>query len=59
MQQFETVVGTRKVISSRNDDASKWQSRMYVNGGETATLVTGKHATEANARKWAEKVLAR
>jgi hypothetical protein len=59
MQQFETINGSRKVISSRNDDASKWFSRLYVNGGETATLVTGKHASEAGARKWAEKALAR
>ena len=58
MQQFETTKGSRKVISSRNDEGHEWSSRLYVNYGETATLVCAKHKSEGGARKWAAKVLA-
>lgn len=57
MTQFETTNGSRKVITTSNDGSS-FSSRLYVNGGETATLVSSKHKTEAGARKWAAKVLA-
>jgi hypothetical protein len=56
--QFETTAGTRKVISFANDRNSIWHSRLYVNNGETATLTSAKHKSEAGARKWAAKALA-
>lgn len=59
MQTIKTVNGTRQVISSRNQEGSTWWSRLYVNNGETATLVNAKHSTETGARKWAAKQLSK
>lgn len=36
-----------------------YRSRVWVNGGQDATLVSAKHNTEAGARRWAAKELAR
>lgn len=58
MQTITITNGTRQVISSRNDELSKWTSRLYVNGGETATLVSAKHSTDKGVRAWAAKVMA-
>jgi len=58
MQTITITAGTKQVIASRNDESSKWSSRLYVNNGETATLVTGKHGTEKGVRAWASKVMA-
>lgn len=55
MQTIKIINGTRQVIASRNDESSKWSSRVYVNGGETATLVTAKHSTDKGVRAWAAK----
>lgn len=51
MNQIEITKGSRKVISFRCGD--KWESRLYVNNGETATLTCAKHKSEAGVRKWA------
>lgn len=59
MQFKEIAKGTRKVVATRNDDNSEWQSRLYVNNGETATLTNAKHKTLKGVEKWAAKVLAR
>lgn len=58
MTTLEIKSGSRKVIAFRNDDASQWNARLYVNKGETATLTSNKFKTEAGLRKWAAKVLA-
>jgi hypothetical protein len=57
-QQIEIKAGNRLVIASRNDETYPWSSRLYVNGGETATLTSAKHKSEAGVRRWAERVLA-
>lgn len=59
MQTIEIVQGTRKVIAFRNDESCKWDARLYVNNGETATLTCGKFKTEKGLRAWAAKKLAR
>jgi hypothetical protein len=58
MQTKEITSGDRKVIATRNDEASKWHARLYVNGGETATLTSAKLKTTNGLTQWAKKVLA-
>ena len=58
MAQFETKSGSKLVRSASNGSGSPWSSRLYVNGGDTATLTAAKHKSEAGARAWADKVLA-
>ena len=50
LRQIETRCGNRLVISTLR--GATWHSRLYVNAGETATLVTAKHKTETGARVW-------
>ncbi len=57
MRQFETRIGNRVVISTGNGDGYAWNSRLYVNGGETVTMLCAKRKTESGARKWAKKIL--
>lgn len=57
MQTFETTQGTKTVRSFSNGAGCSWASRLYVNGGEDATLVSAKHATEKGARAWAKKAV--
>jgi hypothetical protein len=57
MRQIEITNGTRRVISTSNGEGSPWSSRLYVNSGETATLICAKHKSEAGARKWAARTL--
>lgn len=57
-KQIEITKGNRSVKSFTNGDGYSWNSRLYVNNGETATLTCAKHKTEAGARKWAARVLA-
>lgn len=57
MQDLTITKGTRQVIAFRNDSNSKWQARLYVNNGQTATLTSGQFKTEKGLRKWAEKHL--
>ena len=55
MTQHEVVQGSRKVIITGD---AVFSSRLYVNNGETATLICAKHKTLAGAQKWAAKALA-
>jgi hypothetical protein len=64
-ETIKIAAGSRVVIARRNDEASNWSSRLYVNAREIngrvdgdATLIAAKHSTEAGARRWAAKVLA-
>jgi hypothetical protein len=59
MTTIEITNGTKKVIATRNDEASKWNARLYVNGGETSTLVARKFKATKSLREWAAKVTAR
>lgn len=58
MATIKITSGSRIVISSRNEEGCIWSSRLYVNNGETATLIAAKHSTENGVRKWAAKALA-
>lgn len=57
MNSITITKGTRVVIATRNDESSQWNARLYVNGGETATLVSGRFKTERGLRKWAERAM--
>jgi hypothetical protein len=59
METIEITNGSRKVVAFRNDANSKWEARLYVNKGETATLTCGKFKTEKGMRTWAAKKLER
>lgn len=48
---------TRQVVVT--EQAGRYSARLYVNGGETATLQSWKGKTLAGAQKWAAKVLGR
>lgn len=50
--------GNKQVVATQNNEASKWNARLYVNGGETATLVAKKFRTLAGVKAWAAKVMA-
>jgi len=58
MDQIEITRGSRKIIATRNDASSRWNARLYVNGGDTATLIARTFKTESGLRTWAEKILA-
>lgn len=58
METLKLTNGTRQVIATRNDRSSKWNARLYVNNGETATLKCGKFQTVKGLTNWASKVLA-
>ena len=58
MRQFEATNGIRKVITTQDGPKCAFHSRLYVNGGETATLVAAIHKTERGARTWAARQLA-
>lgn len=49
--------GSREVIISANTEAGPFSIRLYVNNGETATLVSAKAKTLAGATKQARKML--
>lgn len=49
----------KQVIISANTPEGPFSSRLYVNGGETATLVSAKAKTLAGARRQAWRMLAR
>jgi hypothetical protein len=55
MTQFSIKKGNREVVVVEQD--GRFSARLYVNGGETATLQSWKGKTEAGARKWAKMVL--
>lgn len=58
MNQAIAQNGTRLVRSSNQNSANVYESRLYVNNGETATLSCAKHKTLAGAKKWAAKAVA-
>jgi hypothetical protein len=49
--------GRTKVHITANKEEGPFSSRLYVNGGETATNTTAKHTTLKGAKKWADKVM--
>jgi hypothetical protein len=54
---FEVRSRDGKRVVRVSSQGRAFSSRLYVNGGETATLVTAKAQTEAGARKQAAKML--
>lgn len=56
---FQTTIkqGSRQVVIRANDAQGPFTSRLYVNNGETATLLTKKAATLKGAQKQAAKML--
>lgn len=57
MQTITAQVGTRQVITTSNDAAGPFWSRLYVNSGETATLLSATHKSLKGAAKWAQKAV--
>lgn len=57
MKTIKVQKGSKLVIATSNGEGFGWSSRLYVNGGETATLISAKHKSEAGVRRWASKVL--
>lgn len=55
--RIEFIEGSRRVVLTRNSGADKWNARLYVNDGDTATLVSAKFRTVAKAEKWAARVM--
>lgn len=55
--QMVRIRGSRQVVSFKNGD--RWDSRLYVSHGETATLTHATHKTQKGAQRWAEKILDR
>lgn len=55
MNQFTTTNGSKQVVTTCQD--GRFSSRLYVDNGNVATLVTAKHTSEKGARQWATKVL--
>jgi hypothetical protein len=55
---LETITkGTRQVIITSNDGTGPFWTRLYVNNGETATLLHKSAQTLKGARKQAAKML--
>jgi hypothetical protein len=57
MIQQEVAQGNRKVIITANSQEGPFYLRLWVNSGETATLVSGKVTTLAGALKKAKRML--
>ena len=57
MTTTETKNGSWVVRTT--EQQATYSSRLYVNNGETATLVHATHSTKAGAAKWAAKQLAK
>ncbi len=49
--------GSRQVVISNQNTGGIFESRLYVNRGETATPTSARHKTLAGAVKWAEATL--
>lgn len=56
MTTHEIANGSR-IVRINESETGRCNSRLWVNGGETATLVSAKHSTLAGAKKWAAKAL--
>jgi len=50
---------SRTVIINNMNTAKIFESRLFVNHGETATLTHADHKTLKGAERWASKVLTR
>ena len=59
MRTFETSNGSRTVVTTNQNTGGEFQSRLYVDFGNVATLTSASHKTEAGARRWAEKKLSK
>jgi hypothetical protein len=59
MIQQEVTQGSRKVIITANSQEGPFSLRLWVNNGETATLVSGKTKTLAGAIRSANRMLLR
>ena len=55
--QVTAQQGSRHVVTSANTDQGPFESRLYVNRGNTATQVSAKHKSLNGAAKWAQKVV--
>ena len=57
---FKTVRKGSRIVKIDNQNTARiFQSRLYVNRGETATLTHAEHKTLQGALRWADKVLKR
>lgn len=56
MKTHKIQNGSRLAIVT--EDMGRFSSRLYVNNGETATLICAKHKTMDGVQRWASKVLA-
>ncbi|MGD9724685.1 MAG: hypothetical protein AB7U76_25900, partial [Pirellulales bacterium] len=52
----QTVRDSRVVLTIATA-ADVFRSRLYVNNGQTKTLLAATHRTERGARKWATRIL--
>lgn len=57
MIQWETANGSRRVITTANDEGGPFESRLYVNSGETACHAHASHKTREGADRWARATL--
>jgi hypothetical protein len=57
MQIQIATQGTRQVLTTSNDAEGPFWSRLYVNNGETATMVSATHKSLKGAAKWAQKAI--
>lgn len=53
MDTLEIENGRWSVIATRNAGGARWDARLYVNHGKTATLTSSRFKTEAGLRRWA------
>lgn len=55
MTKITARQGNRQVVTLCN--GASFLSRLYVNGGETATLLSAKHKSLKGAEAWAKKAV--
>lgn len=49
--------GSRQVNINNQNSAGVFESRLYVNNGQTATLTRATHKTLAGAERWSKRTL--
>ena len=54
---IKTTNGSKVVISTNQNTADIWESRLYVDNGNIATPTNAKHKTKAGAIRWANSKL--
>jgi hypothetical protein len=57
MQAIHVKNDNRVIRTNNQNSAGQFESRLYVNNGETATLICRKHKTQTGAIRWAQKIL--